>query len=343
MLSRVAENLYWMSRYLERAENVARLLDIGMFLELDAAELGVHDGSAPVEVALTILACRDAFHEAHAPAFAKSSESADGDGRFRSNIDPGERDALLRFLTFDRSNPQSILSMIARARENGRGTQESLGGEVWSEINRLYLYLSGPKARQRFLSSPFRFYGSITRSCILVDGLIQHTLPRDEVYHFLELGRYIERVDVMGRILHAKCQNLLNTDRASADVLHPTFVHWTSLLRSTSAYAPYLRIESDRVDPEGVVRFLVLNLDFPRSIRHGVSRCRDALREISGEDEDDYGYGSEAERLLGRLDSDLRYIDVAEIFDRGLLPFLRGIQQTCLRVGDEIQNAYFAT
>ena len=120
MLSRVAESLFWMSRYLERAENVARLLDIGLYLELDAGNTFVNDGSAPVEIALTILACRDAFRSTHSTA---------------------ERTAVLGFLTFDRGNPQSILSMVARARENARGTQETIGVDVWSQVNRLYLYL----------------------------------------------------------------------------------------------------------------------------------------------------------------------------------------------------------
>src|SRR5262249_34515856 len=133
MLSRVAENLYWMSRYLERAENVARLLDIGLYLELDAGQRSALDGSAPVEIALSILACRDAFRSTHSSA---------------------ERVAVLEFLTFDRANPQSILSMIARARENARGTQETIGVDAWSQVNRLYLYLCGQRARQRFSSSP---------------------------------------------------------------------------------------------------------------------------------------------------------------------------------------------
>jgi uncharacterized alpha-E superfamily protein len=186
MLSRVAENLFWMSRYLERAENVARLLDIGLYLELDAPTLDVEDGSAPVEIALHILACREAFHAAHPSS---------------------DRNLVLGFLTFDRSNPQSILSMIARARENARGTQESLGVDAWSEVNRLYLYLSGQRAQRKFHSSPSAFYAAIKQACILFDGLVQNTLPRDEVYHFLELGRYLERVNVMGRILHAKCRS----------------------------------------------------------------------------------------------------------------------------------------
>jgi uncharacterized alpha-E superfamily protein len=316
MLSRVAENLYWLSRYLERAENVARLLDIGLYLELDAASLTVEDGSAPVEIALYILACRDAFHAAHPTS---------------------SRNLVLECLTFDRANAKSILSMIAKARENARGTQESLGVDAWSEINRLYLYLCGRRAQRRFESSPSEFYAKITQSCILFDGLVQNTLPRDEVYHFLELGRYLERAGVMGRILHAKCRTHNEGTTGSDSTMQ--LVRWTGLLRSCSAYGSYLRVERDRVEPVGVIRFLILNPDFPRAIRFCVARCRESLGEIAGGDDDEYA--SEAERLLGRLDSELRYIDVGEIFERGLLPFLDSIQTTCQRVGDEIQRSYF--
>jgi uncharacterized alpha-E superfamily protein len=318
MLSRVAENLFWMSRYLERAENVARLLDIGLFLELDAPIHGADDGSAPIEIALQILSCRDEFRATHRGP---------------------ERNAVLQFLTFDRSNPQSILSMIALARENGRGTQESLGVDAWSEVNRLYLYLSGQRAQRRFHASPSAFYSTIKQSCILFDGLLHHTLPRDEVYHFLQVGRYLERVDVMGRILHAKCRSH-NEETSHANV-GMDLVRWAGLLRSCSAYSAYLRVERDRIEPVGVIRFLVLNAEFPRAVRFCVARCRDSLQEIAGGDDDEYA--SEAERLLGRLDGELRYIDVGEIFERGLLAFLDGIQSTCQRVGAEIQRSYFLT
>ncbi len=271
MLSRVAENLFWMSRYLERAENVARLLDIGLFLELDAPNPAVEDDSAPVEIALHILACREAFHSAHRAA---------------------DRGAVLGFLTFDRTNPQSILSMIALARENARGTQESLGVDAWSEVNRLYLYLSSQRAQRRFHASPSAFYTTVKQSCILFDGLIQNTLPRDEVYYFLQLGRYLERVNVMGRILHAKCQPH-KPGTASNDVAME-LIRWTGLLRSCSAYGAYLRVERDRVEPVGVIRFLVLNPDFPRATRFCVARCRNSLQEIAGGDDDEYA--SEAER-----------------------------------------------
>ena len=316
MLSRVAESLYWMSRYIERAENVARLLDIGLYLELDAAELGGAHGLAPVEIALTILACRDAFP-----------------------VEQGRppRDAVLRFLTFDRSNPQSILSMIARARENARGTQETIGVDVWSEVNRLYLFLGGARAQRRFSRGPSALFSGISHSCLLLDGLVQNTLPRDEVYHFLQLGRHLERLDVLCRILRAKCPSLTGDAFGAERSLQ--LVRWTSLLRSCSAYGAYLRSERERVEPEGVIRFLVLDSDFPRSIRFAAARCQDSLQAISGGD--DEAYGCDAERVLGRLESDLRYLDASEIFDRGILSFLDDLQVTCQRVSDQIQQSFF--
>ncbi|MFI5454905.1 MAG: alpha-E domain-containing protein [Isosphaerales bacterium] len=318
MLSRVAENLFWMSRYLERAENVARLLDVGLYIELDAPSAAAEDGSAPVEIALNILDSSDSFRATHPVA---------------------ERTELLGLLTFDRANPHSILSMIALARENARGTQESLGVDAWSEVNRLYLYLCSKRAQRRFQAGPSAFCSTIKQSCILFDGLVQNSLPRDEVYHFLQVGRYLERVHVMGRILHAKCRS--HTQGTSGGDPAMELVRWTGLLRSCSAYGAYLRVERDRVEPVGVIRFLVLNPDFPRAIRFCVARCRDSLQEIAGGDDDEYA--SEAERLLGRLDGELHYINVGEIFERGLLAFLDRIETTCLRVGEEIQRSYFLT
>ncbi|HWE36417.1 MAG TPA: alpha-E domain-containing protein [Isosphaeraceae bacterium] len=310
MLSRVAENLYWIGRYVERAENIARLLDAGFEHELDDAD-GNDAEAGPVESVLAVLACRDAFRRRHGDA---------------------GREAVLRFLTFDRRNSHSILAMIARARENARGTQEALSAEAWSQINQLYLYMSGPRARRRFESSPAGFFGGVKRACVLFDGLLDSTLPRTEAYQFLRLGRHLERLNQLGRLLGVRAQA-----SGSADPARP--VAWTSILQSCSAYDAYLRQFQDRIDPEGVVHYLVLDADFPRSMRFCVDRCRESLREINGGAGDDYG--SEAERQLGRLDSELRYIDVAEILDRGLGRFLAGVLEASHRVGDEIHQEYF--
>ena len=252
---------------------------------------------------------------------------------------PKDREAVLRFLTFERANPHSILAMTSRARENARGTQETLSGEAWSQVNKLYLYLCSERARKRFASSPSRFFDGIKRECILFDGLVDGTLPRTEVFHFLQLGRYLERVSQVSRILNVKLHGL--RDGGPIDEMAMRVVHWSSLLRSCSAYEAYLREHHDRIDPRGVVQYLVLDADFPRAMRFCVARCCESLREIAGGDEEEDR--SEAERHLGRLDSELRYIDVEEIFGRGLNNFLTGIQDACNRAGDKIHQAYFLT
>src|SRR4051812_12382882 len=319
MLSRVAENLYWISRFLERAENVSRLLDVGFPLELDASGLdGDSDALGPIESVLTILACRESFERSHSRA-------------------ERDRDDVLRFLTFNRQNSHSILSMLARARENARGTQETLSGEAWSQVNKLYLYLCSRRAQARFVASPPRFFDAIKRSCILFDALVDGTLPRTEVFHFLQLGRYLERVNQISRILNVKLSGLRDDGTGVERGLR--VIHWSSLLRSCSAYEAYLREYHDRIDPEGVVQYLVLDADFPRAMKFCVARCCESLREISGGDGE--GFGSEAERRLGRLDSELRYVDVGEIFGQGLSTFLTGVQDSCNRIGDEIHHAYF--
>jgi uncharacterized alpha-E superfamily protein len=307
MLSRVAENLYWISRYVERAENVARLLDDAYHLDLGAGLAGADGGPKALEGIIPILAC-DGPHPA------------------------GGREALLEFLTFDVAGTQSIRSMIARARENARGTQETLSSEAWSQLNRLHLYLGGARAPQQLQASPFRFCERVRRECLLFAALVDTTLPRTEVYHFLQVGRYLERVDMMSRILNVHIRP------AAATFDNGDTAGWVSLLRCCSAYEPYLRQYQERVEPASVVRFLVLEGDFPRAMRYCVGRCLRSLRAIAGD-----GTESAAERQLGRLDSDLRYVDVAEVFARGVGAFLTGVKDACNRVGQEIQQAYFLT
>jgi uncharacterized alpha-E superfamily protein len=318
MLSRVAENLYWIGRYVERAENVARLLDDGFHFELDAGGwAGEAHEHGPVDAVLSILSCRDAFiQEENLPS----------------------REAVLHFLTFDREKNHSILAMIGRARENARGSQETLSAETWSQINRLYLYLSGSRAQGRFQSSPSRFFDSIKRGCILFDGLVDSTLPRMEAFHFLQVGRYLERADTISRIVNVKFQKMAEGDLSSGP-LHT--IYWTSLLRSCSAYEPYLKEHKDSIQSKNVVRYLVLEPDFPRAIRFCVARCLESLRELSGSDGEEVS--SEAERLLGRLDGELRYMDINEVFPNRLAPFLSEVQDACNRVGQAMQQRYFLT
>jgi uncharacterized alpha-E superfamily protein len=308
-----------MGRYVERAENIARLLDDGFQFELDAAApIADSAEQGPIGNVLNILGCREAFNR---------------------RPGPHNRDGVLRYLTFDRDDDHSVLAMIARARENARGSQETLSAETWGQINRLYLYLSGPRSEGRFQSSPFRFYDTIKRGCVLFGGLVDSTLPRAEAFHFLQMGRYLERVDAISRVVNVKFQTL--PDESTDAGLRLRTIYWTGLLRSCSAYEAYLKRHQDRIQSREVVRYLMLDNDFPRAIRFCVDRCVESLSQLSEGNSD--GYGSEAERLLGRLDGELRYMDLDEIFPHSLAPFLIGVQEACNRVGQAIQHAYFLT
>jgi uncharacterized alpha-E superfamily protein len=303
---------------MERTENLARLLGLGYELELDAsvyAQTGEFEQDGPVMQVLTVLGCRE-----ERPQRVMDCEQ------------------VLRYLTFDRRNAQSIVSMVAIARENARATQQILGAEIWGQINRLYLSLSSSESKRRFQVSPSRFLSRIQRSCMLWNGVIDSMLPRDEVYHFLALGRYLERVDLICRILQSHADALVSLD---GEVVRATqTLRCTHLLRSASAYESFLRAHHEQVEAPIVVRFLLLDSEFPRAVRFGITRCRRALQLIAGGTDEQYA--SEAERLLGRLDSELRYIDLDEIFQRGLPGYLMDLQRSCHRIGVEIHRAYFA-
>ena len=319
MLSRVAENLFWISRYVERAENLARVLNDAFHLELDATGAhGFTDGKGPLDQVLNVLAGQD---------------------RFELAWDPHESEGLLTNLTFDSERPHSLLSMISRARENARATQDTLSPESWSQLNQLYLALTRSKSRKQFEASPYRFYERVKRSCILFHALVDSTMPRSEAFYFLEVGRFIERIDMTSRVLNVWFSAVGEGDKSDDYSLR--LVYWTGLLRSCSAYEAYLKRYHERVDAKTIVQYLVLDLDFPRSMRFCVGRCLESLRGITGGAF--HSSATEAERRLGRLESELRYADINEIFARGLPGFLNGVQESCARIVEEMQRAYFLT
>lgn len=331
MLSRVAENLYWISRYVERAEGLARLLEDAYSMELETGSNATETG--PLDNVLLILNA----HESFARFWEITKPNSNGTGE-RPVIE--RREAILRFLTFDRVSGVSIRETIARARENARGTQEAVSGEAWSQLNKLHLFLNSPLADSRFTASPSRFLDRIRRDCVLFAALVDGTLPRTEEYHFLQVGRYLERVDMLSRVINVHCHaSDAFVTTAGPEGAETTFsaVHWTSLLRGTSAYEAYLKQSCERVDPLGVVRYLLIEAEFPRSIRFGVARCLESLRGIAS------GSGSEAERHFGKLDSELRYMDVEDLFHRDIGSFLVGVQDTCAAVGKDVHTAYFRT
>jgi uncharacterized alpha-E superfamily protein len=314
MLSRVADALFWMSRYLERAEQVARLLDVGFHLELDLSGVAAGPSELHWSSLLAIL---------------------------QTSIGPqppsghGPAGAIVRWLTFDLENPNSILCCINRARNNARSIRGSISPGMWRELNKLYLQLRDQDFEEQARESPHDFYQAVQTGSHLFQGICDATLPRDEGWQFIQLGKFLERADKTLRILDIKWQ-LLQDLSGPAD-LPMANLHWAAVLRGCLAYEAYQRVTISRVDPRGVLEFLLLQPRFPRSVRFSLEQAAQALVQIkgtSGERE------SEVDRILGRVLSELRYCDLSQLGAGGVPRFLEMILARCTDISRAMQAHY---
>jgi uncharacterized alpha-E superfamily protein len=313
MLSRVAESLYWMSRYIERAENVARFIYVNIWLSLDL-------GSEYVEQWKPLI-----------------SASGD-DALFAKRYDEPAKRNVIQFLTFDTRNPNSILSSVTAARENARIDRQYITLEMWEQINRFYLFMrSGASDAARGVEPHQDFFAEVTTASHLFIGIMDSTMTHNEGWHFCRLARQMERADKTSRILDAKYFLLL----PSVDAVGSPYddILWTAVLRSTSAFEMY-RKQFQSISPDRIVEFLVLDKHFPRAIRHCVIAAEDSLRAVSGTPKGTFC--NAAEQQLGRLCAELNDVRVREIMSRGLHEFLDDAQLRLNLVGEDIHNAFFA-
>jgi uncharacterized alpha-E superfamily protein len=315
MLSRVADALFWMSRYLERAEHVARLLDVSFHLELDLH--GVMAGP----------------HELHWTSVAAILQQRipPGDG-----AGPSPQAAISHWLTFDRDNPDSIVSCVSRARANARQVRGAISSEMWKELNKLYWQLSDREFSSRARESPHDYYMAVECGSHLFQGVCDATWTHDEGWQFMQLGKFLERADKTLRVLDIMYHSL--RELIDPDDLPMSNLHWANVLRSCLAYEAYQRLYVGRVEPERVVAFLLLHPSFPRSVRFCLESSARALAEIEGLVP---GRGdSPADRVLGRMLCDLRYADLDDILATDLHAFLGSLLERCARVGVAVQDQY---
>jgi uncharacterized alpha-E superfamily protein len=315
MLSRVANSLYWMSRYIERAENVARIVDVNLQLLLDLRNL---EESRLAEYWMPIV------------------QSTGDDELFFSLYSKPDGPGVTDFLTFRADNPNSIISSIALARENARMVRDQITIEMWEEINRLYLFLRSPQARRVWKSSPEEFFQEIKSSSLYFQGLADATIPHSEGWHFMQVGKYIERADKTTRILDVRHASV-PAKGMPAPANQSETLEWSAVLRSCSAWDSFRQIHAAEVDPRDVAEFLLLSEDFPRSVRFCMGAFDSALRRISGVPEG--RYSNSAEKLSGRLLAELQFSSVEDVFERGLHDYLDLLQQRF----DGIGSALFAT
>ncbi|MDT8442061.1 MAG: alpha-E domain-containing protein [Desulfuromonadales bacterium] len=312
MLSRVAESIYWMACYVERAENVARIMDANYHMILDLPT-GVGEQWEPLVV------------------------TTGDEELFKEFYDSFTRENVVRFLTFDARNPNSILSCLRMARENARSVREWISSEMWQQINTFYLLLKEASQRGGLIELPHEFFVEIMMASHLFTGLSENTMTHGEGWQFARLGRMLERADKTARIIDVKYFILL----PSLDYVGAPFDHilWASILRSASAFEMY-RKQHGQIVPDQIIDFLVLDAEFPRAIHHCLIMAELSLRTISGTLRG--RFSNRAEKALGRLLSDIDYTTVEDIKSVGLHEFIDDLQTRLNQVGVIAHETLFA-
>lgn len=312
MLSRVADSVFWMSRYIERAESVARFIDVNLNLTLDLGEQ---------------------MDQQWAPLVYTTGDQ----DLFLQRYGSFNRENVWNFLTFDAKNPNSIVSCLKYARENTRTVREVIPSVLWEEVNKFYLFVRGA-ATGSSLDNPAAFLDEVKLRSHLTRGIQDAIMTHDEAWHFARIGQLLERADKTSRILDVKYFILLPS---VAEVGTPLdVIQWAALLRSASALEMYRRSRG-RIVPEQVGDFLILDPDFPRSMRSCLTRAELSLHAISGSALNTFR--NKAEQKLGLLRAELDYTHIREIIDGGLHEFVDHFQRQLNGVCDAIFDTFFAS
>lgn len=307
MLSRVADSFYWMRRYLERAEHSARVLDVHLGLSLDDPTDAVGRtllsavGEAPIGMG----------------ASAAAAVAAEATGR----IDQAHRTAVIGF--------------VVAARENARQIREHISSEMWEQLNSLYLELRSTGEVDMDSSA---FLRSVIEGTHLFHGVSEATLSHGEGWHFMQLGRYIERATTTASMLDHYFGERGNTSHDVHDA--GEYVEWVGLLRACAAFEAYCRAHTADVQPQRLAEFLLLNAECPRSVRFAADRIEDSLRAIAR------GLGRQAtgrpERFAGRLRAALNFGTIDEILEDSLIRYVESIRQQCDQIHAALNQTYIS-
>ena len=240
-------------------------------------------------------------------------------------------------MTFDPGNANSRMTCLTRARENARGIRVNISAEMWESLNTLYWTIRGDEARARFEESPDDFFRSVMIASMLFQGLTDQTLPHDQGWEFAQLGKYLERADITSRIVETKFSILRSADQMLAGAMRN--IHWMAVLRACCSIENNRRQHVGDMDPFSVVSFLILEENFPRSVRYCIGQCHDAISAIRREV--NLNAIDPAERILGRLSTQLQYSEIGEIMAEGLPSYLTRIQTLIAESVLAIQKTYF--
>jgi uncharacterized alpha-E superfamily protein len=309
MLSRVADSLYWMSRYLERAEHTARLIEVDLQLRLD-----------------------------------QSPES--GAGRWLRLLNalqtPGPEDAkvdaasITSLLTLERTNPSSILSCVSAARENLRQVREQCSTEMWEQLNRLYLQVSSTSKAESWLLNSHIFFRAVLEGAHLFQGVTDSTMSHGEGWQYIQLGRYVERTDTLARLIGTHFGSL--TQPPDQAVESEEYLEWVGLLKSCAAFEAYCKTYTAEMRPLRVAEFLLLNPEFPHSVRFSVDMVHASLARIGEMTE---RKAEQPVRLAGRLQATLNFSQIEEILASGASAYVDSVRFQCAQAHTAIHQVYF--
>jgi uncharacterized alpha-E superfamily protein len=316
VLARDADATYWMSRYIERAEHVARMLLVNSEALIDVGDL---DDSFVLEHWLSVLGIMNI--DAVLPA------------------DDSLPQQVAELMTFDDENPNSLVRCLTRARENARGIREVISSEMWEQLNTLYWSIIADDARTLFRESPDQFYRQIISGSMLFQGLTDQTLIHGQRWYFAQLGKHFERITVTCRTLRAKYEILRNAKGESAHETSLVNIHWMTILRSCGSVDAYRRTYLGELDPLRVVQFVILEPDFPRSVQHCVREAHEAIAAIRAIVRP--RSVDPTERILGRLDSQLEYAEGPDLFANDLTNYLNQILDNIAEAALAVQRSFF--
>jgi uncharacterized alpha-E superfamily protein len=313
MLSRVADHLYWMSRYLERAEHTARMVDISLYHLLDQKTDYAAQRWKRLYDSLRIPAPEQNVDDAYSAT---------------------------QSLVFDTLNTSSIVSCISSARDNAQQVRERISSEMWEQLNRLFLNVKQANMEDMWFTAPHEFLTEIKEGVQLFQGLTDSTKSYDEGWRFIQVGRYIERAWATAALIdvHFRTSSLVQpeqTDSLRSD--HLDYLEWVGLLRSCSAFQAYCRVYTASIYPERIAEFLLFNNEFPHSIHFAVNMLQDALRFIARAT--NARRTQRIERLVGRLNASLAYDQIEDIIE-DIHSYLENIQQQCTQMHNAIYQTY---
>ncbi len=309
MLSRTAQNLFWLSRYIERAENTARLLDVTYRMSLMPSAASQQD-------------------QQWSPLLAIGSAAAEFAARY-SEIG-GE--SVIEYMGFDPANPSSILACVAAARENARAERSAISTEMWESLNATHLELQSKKYRDFAKDGVRGFFDWVKERSHLFRGVTFGTMYRDDAFHFIRLGTFLERADNTARILDIKYHQLLPAGRINGEAVD--YFQWGALLRSVSAFRAYRQAYRDTVDPQRIAELLILDSDMPRSLLYCFEEVLNVLGTLCG------ARPRECLRLAGETHASLKFGRIDRIVSGGLHDFLNGFLVRSNGLAAQIQQDF---